>query len=199
MPLLYRPKDTRRQNIIVTIPGPVLLDGRPDQEELVLNDVVQVGLKYAREVLNGKWGQDWALGYALTVHSSQGLTVADPQKVWIIDDYLQWSNLAYLAVSRVEYLSQLERVVCTPEEGSEGGPLTEPDEPSLRKTIIKKLVGYKRQDQAKGLRFSLKVDHILALRESQGNHCAACGIALLWAYQPKDTQQFSIDRGPHPR
>ena len=99
VPLLYRPKDTRRQNIMVTIPGPLLLDGRPDQEELVLNDVVQVGLKYACGVLDGKCGQDWALGYALTVHSSQGLTVADPQKVWIIDDYLQWSNLAYLTVS----------------------------------------------------------------------------------------------------
>ncbi|MEW8688884.1 MAG: hypothetical protein AB2556_23950 [Candidatus Thiodiazotropha sp.] len=96
--LLYRPKDTRRQNIMVTIPGS-LLDGRPNQEELVLNDVVEVPLKYAREVLGGKWGSDWALGYAITVHSSQGLTIADPQKVWIIDDYLQWSNLAYLAVS----------------------------------------------------------------------------------------------------
>ena len=179
---------------MVTIPGPLLLDGRPDQEELVLNDVVQVGLKYARQVLDGKWGQDWALGYALTVHSSQGLTVADPQTVWIIDDYLQWSNLAYLAVSRVEYLSQLQRVVCPPEEGSEIGPLTVSDEPSLRKTIIKKLVGYKRQDQAKGLRFNLKVNHILALKEAQSNRCAACNIELLWAYQPKDTQQFSIDR-----
>ena len=126
---------------MVTIPKPLLLDGRPDQEELVLNEVVQVGLKYAHEVLDGKWGQDWALGYALTVHSSQGLTVADPQKVWIIDYYLQWSNLAYLAVSGVEYLSQLERVVCSPEEGSEGEPLTEPGEPSLRKTIIKKAGG----------------------------------------------------------
>ena len=107
MPLLYRPKDTWRQNIMVTIAGPLLI-GRRDQQEL------EVPLKYAREVLNSKWGQDWALGYALTVHSSQGLTVASPQKVWIIDDFLQWSNLAYLAVSRVKYLSQLERVVCLP-------------------------------------------------------------------------------------
>ena len=119
---------------MVTTPGR-LLDGRPDQQELVLNDVVELSLKYAREVLDGKWGQDWALGYTLTVHSSQGLTVADPQKVWIIDDFLQWSNLAYLAVSRVEYLSQLEQVVCPPEEGSEGAcTLTEQQ---LRKTIIK--------------------------------------------------------------
>ena len=59
-----------------------------------------------------------------------GLTIADPQKVWIIDDFLQWSNLAYLAVSRVEYLSQLERVVCPPEEGSEGART--PTEQQLR-------------------------------------------------------------------
>ncbi|MEW8688818.1 MAG: hypothetical protein AB2556_23620, partial [Candidatus Thiodiazotropha sp.] len=45
VPLLYRPKDSRRQNTMVTIPG------RPNQEELVLNDVVEVPLKYAREVL----------------------------------------------------------------------------------------------------------------------------------------------------
>ncbi|MEW8688728.1 MAG: hypothetical protein AB2556_23170, partial [Candidatus Thiodiazotropha sp.] len=80
--------------------------GRPDQQELVLNDVVEVPLQNAREVLDGKWGQDWALGYAIIVHSSQGFTIADPQKVWIIDDFLQWSNLTYLAVSRVEYMHQ---------------------------------------------------------------------------------------------
>ncbi|MEW8684769.1 MAG: hypothetical protein AB2556_03080, partial [Candidatus Thiodiazotropha sp.] len=60
--LLLRPKDTRRQNIMVTIPGPLLPDGRQDQQELVLNDVVEVPLKYAREVLSVKWGSDWALG-----------------------------------------------------------------------------------------------------------------------------------------
>ncbi|MEW8689193.1 MAG: hypothetical protein AB2556_25505, partial [Candidatus Thiodiazotropha sp.] len=80
VPLLYRPKDTRRQNIMVTIPGPLVLDGRPVQQELVLNDVVEVPLQNARKVLNGKRGQDWALGYAITVQSSQGLTIADPQK-----------------------------------------------------------------------------------------------------------------------
>ena len=117
-----------------------------------------------------------------------------PKRVWIIADNLQWSNLALLALSRVEYLSQLERVVCPQEEGSEGGPLTEPDESLLRKTIIKKLAGYKRQEQAKGLRFSLKVDHILALREAQGNRCDACNIELLWAWESKDTQHFSVDR-----
>ena len=180
VPLLYRPKDTRRQNIMVTIPGP-LLDGRPDGQEHVLNDVVEV----TREVLDSKWGRDWALGYAITVHSSQGLIVVDPQKVWIIDDYLQWSNLSYLAVSRVEYMHQLERVVCPPEEGSEGAGT----EQQLCKVIQRKLVAYKRQDQAKGL----KVDHILAMKEAQNNRYAACNIVLLWAYRPKDSQQFSVD------
>jgi len=74
------------------------------------------------------------------VHSSQGLTVEDPQKVWIIDDYLQWSNLAYLAVSRVEYMHQLEWVVCPPEEGSEARPSV--TEQQLRKAITKKLIAY---------------------------------------------------------
>ena len=162
---------------MVTIPGPSP-EGRPNQQELVLNDVVQVPLKYAREVLGGMWGSDWALGYAITVHSSQGLTIADPQKVWIIDDYLQWSNLACLAVSRVEHLSQLQRVVCPPEEGSEvAGTLTEQQ---LRKVIQRKLVANKRQDAAKGLRFNLKVDHILELKEAQSNRCVACNIELLW-------------------
>ena len=113
VPLLCRPEDTRRQNIMVTIPGPSL-EGRPNQQELVLNDVVEVPLIYAREALGGMWGSDWALGYAITINSSQGVTIADPQKVWIIDDYLQCSNLAYLVVTRVEHLSQLERVVSPP-------------------------------------------------------------------------------------
>ena len=147
---------------MVTMPGPSS-EGRPNQQELVLNDVVELPLKYAREVLGGMWSSDWALGYAITVYSSQGLTIADPQKVWIIDDYLQWSNLAYLAVSRVKHLSQLERVVWPPEEGSAGaGTLTEQQ---LRKVIQRKLVAYKRQDAAKGLRFNLKVDHILELKD----------------------------------
>jgi len=84
-----------------------------------------------------------------------------PQKVWIIDDYLQWSNLAYLAVSCMEYVHQLERVVCPLEEGSEVRPAV--TEQQLRKAIAKKLVAYRRQDQAKGCKFNLKVDHILHL------------------------------------
>ena len=58
VPLLYRSEDTRRQDIKVTTPGPLLLDGKPDKRELVLNDVVEVPLIYAREVLGGKWGPD---------------------------------------------------------------------------------------------------------------------------------------------
>ena len=136
VPLLYRPEDARRQNIMVTIPGPSP-EGRPNQQELVLNDVVEVPLKYAREVLGEMWGSDWALGYAITVHSSQVLTIADPQKVKLIDDYLLWSNLAYLAVSRVEHLRQFERVVCPPRGEGSGEACGEPAEVKrgLRVTI----------------------------------------------------------------
>ncbi|MEW8689063.1 MAG: hypothetical protein AB2556_24855 [Candidatus Thiodiazotropha sp.] len=52
VPLLYRPKDTRRQNIMVIILGPLVADD--GKQELILNDVVEVSLKYAREVLDGK-------------------------------------------------------------------------------------------------------------------------------------------------
>lgn len=44
--------------------------------------------------------------------------IRSPQKLWIIDDYLQWPNLAYLAVSCVEYLHQLEQVSCPPVVGT---------------------------------------------------------------------------------
>ena len=50
------------------------------------------------------------------------------------------------------HLSQLQRVVCPPEEGSGGaGTLTEQQ---FRKVIQRKLVAYKRQDAANGLRLS---------------------------------------------
>ena len=82
------------------------------------------------------------------------------------------------------------------EEGS-GEARGEPAEVSaqqLCKVIQRKLVAYKRQEVAKGLRFNLNVDHILRPKEAQSNRCAACNIEMLWAYQPKDTQQFSADR-----
>ena len=101
VPLLYHPKDSRKQNIMVPIPG------TDRSEELVLDEVVEATIEAAEAVINT---DDWCVGYALTVHSSQGLTIHDPQKVWVIDDYLQWSNLAYLVVSRVEYMHHLERV-----------------------------------------------------------------------------------------
>ena len=153
VPLLYHPKDSRKQ-----------------REELALNDVIQVTIEAAEKAVKT---DDWRLGYALTVHSSLGLTIKSPQKVWIIDDYLQWSNLAYLAVSRVEYIGQLQRIASPPAEGTEVGQPMEESAQALRKAIQKKLVAYKRQDQGKALKgLHLKVDYILQLKEKQQNHCA---------------------------
>ncbi|CAI2170168.1 18790_t:CDS:10 [Funneliformis geosporum] len=50
---------------------------------------------------------DWELEYAITIHTSQGMTLKASQCVWVIDENLAWDNLIYLAVGRVEYLSQL--------------------------------------------------------------------------------------------
>ena len=56
-------------------------------------------------------------------------------------------------------------VVCPQEEGSCGaGTLTEQQ---LRKAIQRKLVAYKRQDAAKGLRFNLKVISLNSRRPSR--------------------------------
>lgn len=163
VPLLYHPKESRKQNTQVTIPGTTR------QEVLVLNDTVNVTVQAAEQRTD-----NWCLGYALTVHSSQGLTIK--RKVWIIDDYLQWSNLAYLAVSRVEYLDQLQRV-CPPVKGTE---FRRPTQHEVRKNIQKKLVAYKRQDQANGrAKGNLKVDYILKLKEDQQNSCAKCKIEML--------------------
>ena len=182
VPILYHPKDGRKQNIMVTIPG------TDEKEKLVLNDVVDVTMEAAEQAVQTP---DWRLAYALTIHSSQGLTIQNPQRVWILDDYLQWSNLVYLAVSRVERINQLQRVkACLVD--SEEKPQTNQE---LRTVIAKKLVAYKKQDQKKGLKgFNLKVSHVLELKNAQGNRCAACNIKMLWAYEPKDMQQFSVDR-----
>lgn len=89
----------------------VAIPGTERKEELILNDVVDVTIEAAEAAIQTP---DWRLEYALTIHSSQGLTIYDPRKVWIVDDNLQWSNLAYLAVSRVEYMHQLGRVSSPP-------------------------------------------------------------------------------------
>ena len=60
VPLLYHPKDSRKQNTQVTIPGTTR------QEVLVLNDTVNVTVQAAEQRTD-----DWCLGYALTVHSSK--------------------------------------------------------------------------------------------------------------------------------
>lgn len=50
------------------------------------------------------------------------------------------------------------------------------------------------QASGPGRRVSLKVDYILHLTEAQFKSYTTCDIEFLWAYAPKDTQQFSVDR-----
>ena len=64
-----------------------------------------------RNVINAP-NSPWRLGYATTIHSSQGLTITDTI-MYIIDDFIEWDNLIYLAVSRVRRINQLKRVAVT--------------------------------------------------------------------------------------
>ena len=73
VPLCYRPSDTRRQNIQVEIPGP-LTDSGTEKQILVLNDIVLVDISAVEDALRAD-KSPWTLGYAATIHSSQGLTI----------------------------------------------------------------------------------------------------------------------------
>src|SRR5271170_4022880 len=83
IPLLYRPRDGRKQNCLVSLPG------SSEKKELVKNEIVYLPLnmlpdKFLKDVLADKKVIDWELGYAMTIHTSQGMTLKAPQRVWII-------------------------------------------------------------------------------------------------------------------
>jgi ATP-dependent exoDNAse (exonuclease V) alpha subunit len=102
VPLCYRPSDSRKQNVEVQIPG-------GEKQTLVLNDIVLVDINLVEYAINAD-KSPWMLGYASTIHSSQGLTITDTI-VYIVDNRIMWANLIYLAVSRVRRISQLRRII----------------------------------------------------------------------------------------
>ena len=109
IPLIYRSRDECKQNCLVLIPG------SSEKRELVKNDIIYLSLdalpdEFLKDMLADKKVIDWELGYAMTIHTSQGMTLKAPQRVWVIDENLAWDNLIYLAVGRVEYVSQLIQV-----------------------------------------------------------------------------------------
>jgi ATP-dependent exoDNAse (exonuclease V) alpha subunit len=85
VPLCYRPADTRRQNIEVEIPGGDTESVRI--QNLVLNDIVLVTIDVVESALSMD-KSPWTLGYAITIHSSQGLSISDTI-IWIVDDRIE--------------------------------------------------------------------------------------------------------------
>ncbi|CAG8553894.1 12053_t:CDS:10, partial [Racocetra fulgida] len=155
---------------------------------LVKNDIIHLPLntlsdKFLQGMLGKEKAIDWEFGYAMTIYTSQGMTLKAPQRVWVIDEHLVWDNLIYLAVGRVEYLSQLIRI-----EGPSLPPEIEEAknkkaiERSLRPFISEKLVGYMDQDKKKGCEFNLSVDYILVLKDLQKNKCELCLNKMLWEW-----------------
>ncbi|CAG8759865.1 31180_t:CDS:2, partial [Racocetra persica] len=111
--LIYRPRDGRKQNCLVQIPS------SSEKKELVKNDIEYLPLntlsdKFLKDILANKKVINWELRYAMTIHTSQGMTFKSPQHVWVIDENLAWDNLIYLTVGHVEYLNQLIRVEAPP-------------------------------------------------------------------------------------
>ena len=83
--------------------------GLTEKQTLVLNDIVLVDISAVEDALRAD-KSPWTLGYVTTIHSSQGLTISDTI-VWMVDNRIEWSNLVYLAVSRVRRINQLRRIV----------------------------------------------------------------------------------------
>src|SRR5436309_14414328 len=95
---------------------------------------------------------DWELGYAMTIHTSQGMTLKAPQRLWVVDENLAWDNLIYLAVGHVEYLSQFIRVDALPLASEIAQEIDEANnkrrlDHKLRPSIQEKLIGYMYQDK----------------------------------------------------
>ena len=85
IPLIYRPRDGRKQNCLVPIPD------SSEKRELVKNDIIYLSLdalpdEFLKDMLADKKVIDWELGYAMTIHTSQEMTLKAPQHVWVIDE-----------------------------------------------------------------------------------------------------------------
>ncbi|CAG8687539.1 17281_t:CDS:2, partial [Cetraspora pellucida] len=182
VPLIYRSRDGRKQNCLVPIPG------SSEKQELVKNDIVYLPLnmlpeKFIKDILSEEKILDWNLGYAMTVHTSQGMMLEAPQRVWVIDEHLAWNNLIYLAVGpplppEIEEAKNKKAI-----------------ERSLRPFISGKLIGYMDQDKKKDREFNLSVDYILKLKDLQKDICASCNIEMKWDWDDAgDLDQWTADR-----
>ncbi|CAG8838656.1 17699_t:CDS:10, partial [Gigaspora margarita] len=106
----WKPSDHGcKQNCLVQI------SSSSEKKELVKNDIIYLPLntlsdKFLQGMLGKEKAIDWELGYTMTIHTSQGMTLKAPQRVWVIDEHLAWDNLIYLAVGHVEYLGQLIQI-----------------------------------------------------------------------------------------
>ena len=87
IPLIYRPRDGCKQNCLVLIPG------SSEKRELVKNDIIYLSLdalpdEFLKDMLADKKVIYWTLRYAMTIHTSQGMTLKASQRVWVINENL---------------------------------------------------------------------------------------------------------------
>ncbi|CAG8511700.1 7828_t:CDS:2 [Paraglomus brasilianum] len=161
-------RDGRKQNCLVPICS-------SEKQELVKNDIVYLPLNTfpEKDILSEEKILDWDLGYAMTVHTSQGMTLEAPQRVWVIDEHL-----APPLPPEIEDAKN-KKVI----------------ERSLRPFISGKLVGYMNQDRKKDREFNLSIDYILKLKDSQENKCKLCHNELLWDWdEAGNSDQWTVDR-----
>lgn len=132
---------------------------------------------------------DWLLRYALTVHSSQGLT--ESLYYWRLSPVVK-SRISRGFESRVHASTWTNNL----SPGWMAGRRWSHSQSNKSVMLYRKSSWRTRSaiGLKKGLFFDLNVVYILQLKEDQQNWCTVCNIERLWANQPKDTQQFSVDR-----
>ncbi|PKB96351.1 hypothetical protein RhiirA5_434977 [Rhizophagus irregularis] len=152
------------------------------KKELVKNDIIHLPLntlpdKFLQDMLEKEKAIDWEFGYAMTIHTSQGMTLKSLQRVWVIDKNLAWDNLIYLTVE-IEEAKKKRRL-----------------KHELRPSIQEKFIRYMGQNKKKGCKFDLTVDYILTLKRIQEDRCALCLIEIKFEWdQPGDISQWTVDQ-----
>ncbi|CAI2181781.1 19889_t:CDS:2 [Funneliformis geosporum] len=153
---LKKLKDGHKQNYLIPIPS------SSEKKELVKNDIIHLPLntlpdKFLKDMLADKKVIDWELGYAMTIHTSQGMTLKAPHQLIRV----KTSPLSSEIAQEIEKAKKKRWLKY-----------------ELRPSIQEKLIGYMGQDKEKGCEFDLTVDYILMLKHLHEDKYVLCLIEM---------------------
>jgi hypothetical protein len=136
------------------------------------------------------------LGYATTVHSSQGATISEPFTIW------EWERMSrqlrYTAVGRAKSLDQVNLAPMQPRYQED----VDEDAEEAR-VIQQKLRTYKRQDVDVGRRHPWSAypskEDVLASLHAADYKCEHCQCSMRVVHKPGDLAQWTLQRKDNSR